>query len=120
MQLDKNTTDCLTEIEKIRGEIAQSRGVLLPNRTVEVLGLLANYFYKFSELHGKHKAMRNHFFAAYLQQGMSIGKAEGLAKGTEEGQKEVYFESIAAGLQEIIQAQKKMLEHFNNQAKNLT
>lgn len=105
------------KVEKIRNTIAQHDGIMPPEATTRALAIMSDYYRVMSEKAGKYKAMRDEYFASLLRDsGMTIGRAEGMAKGSEFGQKRTYYENLAAGYLEMIQALKKVMSYHENVA----
>uniref|UniRef100_A0A6H1ZCC5 Uncharacterized protein n=1 Tax=viral metagenome TaxID=1070528 RepID=A0A6H1ZCC5_9ZZZZ len=107
------------EVRRIQETIRQHGGTMPYERNNKALGLMGNHYAKMMEKAGKAKAMRDELFAGYLRDGgMTIGRAEGMAKGSEFGQKRSYYEAVAIGYLEMIQALKKVNDFHNNVANN--
>ena len=106
-------------VDLIRQAIRANNGILIPQENTRALAIMSNFYRIMCEKAGKAKAMRDEYFAELLKQDMAIGRAEGLSKGSEFGQKRTYYQAVADGYLEVINALKKINEYHENTAKGL-
>jgi len=108
-----------SHVKKIRDNISREAGIMSPEKTTRALAIMSDYYRIITEKEAKAKAMRDEYFASLLRDtGLAIGKADGLAKGSEFGQKRSYYEGVASGYIEMIQALKKVMAFHENEAMN--
>lgn len=122
-KMDWMEPDELKELEHvaaIRSHIITKGGLLDPADNIKALNFMAHYYARNTERLGKYEAMQRELFADLLERndGMAIGKAEAVSKGSEFGKCRVFYEQLCAGYLEMINAFKKTQDYWEEHAKN--
>lgn len=107
----------LSELKKrtkaIRDALAEAKGLPIPEETIRLLSRAAVAYSDACELSGTNKAQRNELGAEYADKGESASRCELLMNGSEFGVVYTEAEAIADGLLEIVNALKRVSEHWN-------
>lgn len=110
----------MRKIQRVRDVISEYRGIIPPALNAQCYLRVAHIYTRVTMRVGKYKAMRDEYMAQILlrEPNIKIGRAKAIAAGHEWGMRGKFFENVAAGLIEMINALKKNQEHMGNEARN--
>lgn len=108
----------LDKVQEVKDEIAKWRGMPSPEITTKLIMKTTVVYEELMEMCGKYRAMRDELHAHTLKTEKTSSKAEALAKGSEFGKMYSFLEKTTDATNQMIQSLKKVLDYWENTAKN--